>query len=262
MTSDTIDDGTHHDRIPNGAGSLSRVSNSGELASSCAALSIEDMLQQVPKGETRLFERPCADDGEERFFSVRQNFDYPGRLGWHNALDLEENPWFGSRWKPRIPVSSMPTPDVTFKRAATALIDFYSTGNDAFFLSERLVALIDRLDPGSLERRPVTIKAAKGVEVSFFMAMPNRSQSVVDTRRTDVLIKDEDYAGEWVRSVEFPAGVSFRNEDLADVSSFTDLDLNGWFWSKELIEVAKVEGIKGVRTLSARSTTGFTIDCL
>ena len=56
------------------------------------------------------------------------------------------------------PVSSVPTPDVTLKRSVKRPVDFYSTGNDAFFLSERLVALIDRLDPGSLERRPVTIR--------------------------------------------------------------------------------------------------------
>lgn len=260
MNSDTIDDGTSPDGVLNGPGSPSGISNSVELTSSCAALPIEDMVRQTPEGETRLFERPCAEDGKERFFAVWQNYHYPGRLEWHNTLEFEKNPWSGSRRKPRIPVSSMPTPDVTFNRAAKALVDFYSTGNHAFFLSERLVALIDRLDPGSLERRPVIIRASKGVEVPFFMAMPNRSRSAVDTQRTDVLIKDEDYAGEWIRSVKFPTGASFRNEELADVSSFTDLDLSGWFWSKELIEAAKAEGIKGVRTLSARSTTGFTID--
>lgn len=262
MNSDTIDESTHPDGIRDGAGSPSRVLDSGELASSSAALSIEDMLRQVRKGETRLFRRPCAEDGEERFFSVHQNFDYPGRLEWHNTLGIEDNPWFGSRWKARIPISSVPTPDVTFKRSAKALVDFYSTGSDAFFLSERLIALIERHDPGSLDCRPVSIRTSKGVAVPFFMAMPNRSLSAVDTRRTDVLVKDEDYAGEWIRSVKFPAGASFRNENLAGVSSFTDLDLSGWFWSRELIEAAKSEGIKGIRTLSARSTIRFDIDCL
>lgn len=255
-----IDDGARSHDVRNGAGSSNGVSDSAELAKSCAALSIEEMLRQVPKGETRLFERPCADGGEERFFSVHQNFDYPGRLEWHNTLGLEESPWFGSRWKPRIPVSSVPIPDVTFKRSTKALVDFYSTGSDAFFLSERLVSLIDRLDPGSLECRPVTIKVPRGGEVPFFMAMPNRSLSAVDTGRTDVLVKDENYAGEWIRSITFPAGVYFRNEVLADVSSFTDLDVNGWFWSRELIEAAKAEGIKGLRAVSVRSTTRLTVE--
>ncbi|MBJ6123725.1 hypothetical protein [Sphingomonas mollis] len=98
----------------------------------------------------------------------------------------------------------MPTPDVTFDRVAKALVDFYSTGSHAFFLSERLVALIDRLDPGSLERRPVTIGASKGVEVPFFMAMPNRNQSAVDAQLTDVLVKDEDYAGNGFDQLSFP----------------------------------------------------------
>lgn len=255
-----IDDDTRSDGVGNGAGFSSHVPAAGESAGSCAALSIEEMLAQVPRGESRLFGRPCADDGEERFFSVWQNHYYPGRLEWHNTVGMEKNPWFGSRRKARIPVSSVPTPDVTFKRSAKALVDFYSTGNHAFFLSERLVALIDRLDPGSLERRPVTIRASKGVEVPFFMAMPTRSLSAVNTRRTDVLIKDEDYAGQWIRSVKFPNGVSFRNDDLAGASSFTDVDLRRWFWSRELIEAAKAEGIKGVETVSARSTTNFAVD--
>lgn len=38
---------------------------------------------------------------------------------------------------------AVPMPDVTFKGSAKALVDFYSTGTDAFFTSERLIALID-----------------------------------------------------------------------------------------------------------------------
>lgn len=257
-----IADSARSDGVRGGVGSSNRAADPGELDKSCAALSIEEMLAQVPRGESRLFERPCADDGEERFFSVWQNYDYPGQIAWHNTVGMENNPWYGARGVPRIPVSSVPTPDVSFKLSAKKLVDFYSTGNHAFFLSERLIALIDRLDPGSLERRPVTIRASKGVEVPFFMAMPNRSLSAVDTRRTDVLVMDKDYAGEWIRSIKFPNGVSFRNQDLAGISSFTDLDLTRWFWSRELIEAAKAEGIKGLRTLSARATTNFDVDRL
>jgi len=75
MNSDMCDDGRHADGVRNGAGSSSHVSATGQPAGSCAALSIEEMLSQVPRGKDRLFERPCADDGEERFFSVWQNYD-------------------------------------------------------------------------------------------------------------------------------------------------------------------------------------------
>jgi len=94
------------------------------------------------------------------------------------------------------------------------------------------------------------------------MAMPNRNLSAVDTRRTDVLIKDENFSGSWIRSVKFPNGVSFRNEDLADVSAFTDLDLNSWFWSKELIEAARAEGINRLRTMSVVAAAQHTIERL
>ncbi|MBJ6123724.1 hypothetical protein [Sphingomonas mollis] len=77
MSSDRIDDDTFPDGVSDGAGSPSHVPNPAKLASSCAALSIEDMLRQVPEGETRLFERRSAEDGEERFYAVWQTIIIP-----------------------------------------------------------------------------------------------------------------------------------------------------------------------------------------
>lgn len=221
------------------------------------------MLSRVPLGTTELFPRRDREDGEERFLSVHQNWDCkPGRLEWHNRLSLEENPWFGSRAVARQPIFLLPAPIVTFRGPAKDIVDFYSTGTHAFFLSERLMALFDRLDPGTMDRRPITIEARNGAKVPFYMAMPDRSIEAVDTDRTSVLIKDEDFAGEWFRSVTFPDGAVFRVDGLASVQHFTDLDLSGWFWSRELIEAAQSEGIKGVRTISCANTSGFTVDRL
>lgn len=262
MNSDVTQAGGHSEAVSDRSGATRRASYPGELTETFAELSIESMLRLVPEGETRLFERLCKDNGEERFFSVHQNFNYPYRTQWHNMLSFGNNPSFKLRWVPRISVFSLPEPDVTFKGPAETLIDFYSTGNHAFFLSERLVALFDRLDPGSLERRPVIIRGREGKQFPFFMAMPSRSLSVIDPRRTDVLIQDKDYGGQWIRSVKFPNGVSFSNEDLEGVYSFTDLDLSRWFWSRELIDTARSEGIKGVEFMSARTITNLPVDLL
>lgn len=226
-------------------------------------LTIEDMLASVPEGAIKLFQRRNMEDGEERFLSVHQNWDYkPGRLEWHNRLSFEQNPWFGSRRVARRPIFSLPPAKVTFRGPAKDIVDFYSTGTDAFFLSERLIALFDRLDPGTMDRMPVTIEARTGARVPFYMAMPDRSIEAVDTARTNVLIKDEDFAGEWIRSITFPDGAVFHGDDLTNVSHFTDLDLFGWFWSRELIEAARADGIRGFRTISCATTTGFTVDRL
>jgi hypothetical protein len=262
--SDVSENGTLPDCVPNDASLPVRPRDQGELTGSTSAASIEHMLQQVAVGESRLFERPCRDHMEERFFSVWQNTaQYPqsGRMDWRNSVPLVQAPWVGSRNTARIPISAVPLPDVTYNRSTKRLVDFYATGNHAYFLSGRLVRLFDELDPGSLEYLPITIRARDG-EVPFYVAMPNRSLSAVDTSRTDVLIKDEDFAGEWLRSVKFPNGMTFRNADLTALLHFTELDAHHWYWSRELVEAAKERGIRGLRTVSVGAATERTIERL
>ena len=184
---------------------------------------------------------------------MEQNWDYePGRLTWHNQLPGEQAPWFGSRNKARIPISVLPPPDLSFEGPAIDIVDFYSTGCHAFFLSDRLVELIEKLDPGSLDHRPTSIKTIEAV-IPFRVAMPARNLAAVDTTRTNISIEDKKYATEWIRRVRFPQGIVFRNADLSEIQSLSDRDAFGWYWSRELIDLAKATGVRGVSTTSVLS---------
>lgn len=229
-----------------------------------ASLTIDDLLRQVPEGQTRLFERPIKDAVEDRFFSVHNNWNYSTRLEWHNDLPAEQAPWAGSRGVPRIPISVLPPPEVTFKGPSKRIVDFYAMGGEqAFFVSDRLVALIEELDPGSLDRRQITVKTRDGV-VDYNIVMAARLLEVVDPARTDVLIEDKNYAGQWIRSVRFPDAVVFRGEVVTDmgIHSFTDIDARGWYWSRELIDAAKAAGIKGLYTQRAGRDSIVGVDNL
>lgn len=209
-------------------------------------LTIEEMIRRVPEGEKRIFEPTRTDPVEERFFEVRQNWDYsPGRITWHNWPSGQTKPWFGTRIKPRIPVSMLAPPDVTFKGSSKDVVDFYSTGNDAFFLSPRLVELIEDVDPGSLEHVAFSIRA-KDAELPFHAVMPRRVIAAIDPQRTVVAVESEDRGGWYLMSVQFPDGIVFDNGTLQDAASFSDIDAPGWYWSKDLIELAKKRGIRGL----------------
>lgn len=224
-------------------------------------MTIGALSLQVPTGGKQWFRPTLEDSSEERFFAVSQNWDcYPGRLTWHNKPPLGEDPWYGSRFKARIPISAIPTPEVTFDGPVSDLVDFYSTSGHAFFLSERLCDLIERLDPGSLDHLPILI-TARGGAAPFRVAMPARSLEAVDVARTAVFIEDEQFADEWARFIRFPFGVTFKTAELAGIHSFSDYDALGWYWSRELIDLAKVSGIKGLEADSVRAK-GSTVDRL
>jgi hypothetical protein len=53
--------------------------------------------------------------------------------------------------------------------------------------------------------------------------------------------------------VLFPEGIVFDHDVLQGVSSFSDLDARGWFWSKDLIAEAKSQGIRGISAASPAS---------
>lgn len=225
------------------------------------ALTIEEMLTRVPPGEARLFERTLPVPEDERFLSVHQNWDTrPGRLDWRNQPLGDVVPWFGARAKPRVGLENLPAPDLLFSGPAKDVVDFYSWGVHVFFLSERLMEVIERLDPGSMEARPAVIRSRAGAQVPVFMAMPGRHIDAVDTARTNVLVSHEDLGSWFYLSVKFPDGVAFRERELAGVHHFTDRDLLKWYWSRELIEAAKAGGVRGVYTLSPSASGVREID--
>jgi hypothetical protein len=218
-----------------------------------AKLTISKMVGQVPEGGRRVFERSVKDAPEERFFRVWQNWDYkPGRLEWLNSPPIEDAPWLGTSKKKRIGVETIPTPDVQFKGPSKDVVDFYGTGNHAFFISDALFRLIDEVDPGSLDHVAFFVRARDG-DLPFHAVMPRRVIDAIDLSRTTVLVADENYHGHWSRTVSFPDGIIFDERLLHGIESVSDLQQPGWYWSKELIELAKERDIRGLYARSVAS---------
>ena len=216
-------------------------------------LTIREMIEQAPEGEGQTFERSIADPGEERYLKVAQNWNYhPERLEWLNYPSFEDAPWSGTRLKPRISVSTLARPNVRFKGPSEQVVDLYSSSSHAFFISDKLFRLIEGIDPGSLEHLGFELRAKDGV-LPFHAVMPSRVLEAIDTRRTTVRIRDEDLGGRYVRRVRFLEGIVFDNDLLQGVSSFSDLDSLGWYWSKDLIAEAKSQGVRGISTASPAS---------
>jgi hypothetical protein len=209
-------------------------------------LTIGEMIEQVPEGQAQTFERSIADPGEERYLKVSQNWDYfPERKEWLNYPSFTGAPWFGTRNKARISVSTLARPNVRFKGPSEQVVDLYSTGSHAFFISDKLFRLIEEKDPDSLEHLGFELRAKDGA-LPFHAVMPRRLLEAIDTRRTTVRIEYDNRGGQYFRKVRFPEGVVFDNDVLQGVSSFTDLDAHGWYWSKDLIAEAKSQGIRGL----------------
>lgn len=216
-------------------------------------LTIREMIEQVPEGQAQTFERSIADPGEERYLKVSQNWNYrPERLEWLNYPSSEDAPWFGTRHKPRISVSTLARPNVRFKGPSEQVVDLYSSSSDAFFISDKLFRMIEGMDPGSLEHIGFELRAKDGV-LPFHAVMPGRVLEAIDTRRTTVRIEDKKLASQYVRRVRFPGGIVFDNDVLQGVASFSDLDALGWYWSKDLIAEAKSQGIRGISAASPAS---------
>ncbi|HEX6367519.1 MAG TPA: DUF1629 domain-containing protein [Longimicrobium sp.] len=216
-------------------------------------LTIGEMIEQVPEGQAQTFERSIADPGEERYLKVSQNWDYhPERKEWLNYPSSEDAPWFGTRLKPRISLSRLARPNVRFKGPSEQVVDLYSSSSHAFFISDKLFRMIEGMDPGSLEHIGFELRAKDGV-LPFRAVMPRRHLEAIDTRRTTVRIEDKALGGQYFRKVLFPEGIVFDNDVLQGVSSFSDLDARGWFWSKDLIAEAKSQGIRGISAASPAS---------
>ena len=209
-------------------------------------LTIREMIEQVPEGQAQTFEPSIADPGEERYLKVSQNWDYfPERMEWLNYPSFTSAPWLGTRNTARISVSTLARPNVRFKGPSEQVVDLYSTGSHAFFISDKLFRLIEEMDPGSLEHIEFEFRAKDGV-LPFHAVMPSRVLEAIDTSRTTVRIEFDNLGGRYFRQVGFPEGIVFDNDVLQGVSLFTDLDAHGWYWSKDLIAEAKSQGIRGL----------------
>ena len=128
--------------------------------------SVSGLLPLVAEGETRLFEATIKGSVENNFFVISPSHEYSPRLEWTNPQDLLENPRPATRKGPGVSIFSIPAPDLRFKGLSKKLVDYYAINANSYYLSDRLVDLIERIDPGSIERRPVTVKARDG-DVAF-----------------------------------------------------------------------------------------------
>jgi hypothetical protein len=232
------------------------------MADEAVELTIGEMIRQVPEGQTRVIEPILLDKGQERYFQVWQNWNYkPDRLDWLNRPLREDTPWNGTRTTARIPVTRLPTPDVCFKGPSKDVVDFYGTGGDFFFISDALFRLINEIDPGSLEHIQFRVRA-RDAELPFHAVTTPRVLEAIGPRRTKVVIKDEDYAGTYFRTVQCPDGIVFHNDALQGVASFSDVDVGGWYWAKDLIALARARGIRGLYFQSVASSPAPEIERL
>lgn len=216
---------------------------------------IDEMCRLVPEGQRQVFEPTLTDPVEERFFQIWQNWDYyPGRLEWLNRPGFEGAPRRAMRNISGVPVSVLLPPDVIFKGPSKDVVDFYDLNKDAPFISDKLFKLIEEVDPGSLEHVEFSVRA-KDAELPFHAIMPRRSLDVIDPQRTKVVIEDEPFVDRYFRKVQFPDGIVFDNAALRDVSNFAAIDILGWYWSKDLIELAQARGVRGLYAKS-KATSG------
>ena len=212
------------------------------------------MIRQVPEGQTRVFGPASPSGGEERYFQVWQSWDYqPDRIAWSNYPSFEVAPWLGPRTSPRMSPASLPQPEVRFNGSSKDVGDFYAVGTQVHFISEALFQLIDGIHPGSLEHVEFALRA-KDSELPFRAVMPRRTLGAIDPRHTMIVLTDDVVAGKFVRRVRFGDSIIFNNEALAGVATFTDLDAPGWYWSMDLIERAKAQGIRGLYAQSLASS--------
>jgi hypothetical protein len=208
---------------------------------------ITDLLAEVPEGQSRLFKAKHPSADEDRFVEVWSNLDYEPYVSWSNRPEFGQGPWMGARVKPRIGLDTLTElPDFRFKKKLAKLVDFLECGMGAYLVSPALLAVIERLDPGSVEIMPVLIKARDG-EAPFYLVMPNRSLEAVDPDRCDIDITDRKLGDQWFRRVSFPNGAAFNSEATKDIHNFADIDaFQKWFWSRELLVAAKEAGVRGI----------------
>ena len=208
---------------------------------------ITDLLAEVPEGQSRLFKAKHPSADEDRFVEVWSNLNYEPYVSWSNRPEFGQGPWMGARGTPRAGLQTIvESPDLRFKKKIEKLVDFIQPGMGAYLISPALLAVIERIDPGSLEVMPVVIKARDG-EAPFYLVMPNRSLEAVDPDRCDIDITDRKLGDQWFRRVSFPNGSAFNSEATKDIHNFADIDaFQKWFWSRELLVAAKEAGIRGV----------------
>lgn len=223
---------------------------------------ISDLLAEVPEGQSRTFRAPVSGAKEHRYVEVSDSWSSGAPVAWNNRPPPGEGPWMGARPKPRIGLASIGEPDLSFRKNLDKLVDFYSTPGGAFIISQKLLDVIEDMDPGSLEISPAIIKAKNG-KARYYFVMPVRNLSAVDVSKTDVIVEDELYHTTWIRRVKFPNGAIFDGARLKGMHNFSDIDAyNRWFWSQDLVDAAKAACVRGLYTTRPGGLASEKVDLL
>lgn len=209
---------------------------------------VSELWSLVPDCGSELFRASVAGQKEGRFFRVEFNHDCGDLVHWEDKPVFGSGPWNGSRDTARIGLESIGSPTFSYDHQSKDLVDFYPTGSGANLISVKLCDLINQYDHDSLEVIDVNIKTSDNI-VPFKLVMPARLLETVDPELCDVWLGFESLGGEWIRKVKFPSafGAVFNSSMQSHIHNYADIDiLNGWLWSKELLEAAKKNGIRGL----------------
>lgn len=171
-------------------------------------MKLTELMQQVPQGSSKVFQPTLLSEAPPaRFFSVFQSWDYkPGRFAWKN----EEYTGLESRTLERRSIKDIAKPLTVFEGPSTDVVDFYSSSRRVVFISETLLKLFEKLDPGSLEYVEINLITDDTI-FPFYAAMPKRVLEAIDASRTKISIVDKDYGGTYFRYVDCPDWYHLRS---------------------------------------------------
>lgn len=209
--------------------------------------SIAEMLAALPPGEQRVYPPAVQPtDDHLRFFEVHHyGIGIPG-LYWADLTTLPAKPFSGNRLRPATGIDIGREYVAQLEGRAADIGDFYTTDSDVYFLSPRLVELIDSIDAGAIVHRPARV-IAEDREIDFFAVMPARVIEAVDPQGTEVTINGTVFpSGKSFAKASFESDINFRSDIPPEVHAFRDPDLYFWHWSGSLLEMAKKQGMRGI----------------
>lgn len=223
-------------------------------------MTLEEMVEQTPPGETRTYNSGQT-EGEERagFYHIRSTYLHENQnLVWLNPPPLQALPRRQTLNQPRRGVASGAPYDLEFTGDVSRLADFYNPGT-VCFVSDRLVAILKAFDPGGVDAVAAPLNAG-GQIVGFNAFMPARTLVAPDVRVSEISIAKRVVFGAPVAKVILPT--TFRlNPDIDDgIHIFADLAEPKVYWSRALVEACKASGIRGVSAQTTYARTPDTIE--
>ncbi len=225
---------------------------------------VSALLEKVdfPEDYTHIPEFP--DEIDKNYFWVIYDDECGPPMEGVHSPGFGDPTFGGNDWRKRDAVPADPNyPHImTFKefKERKNLADLYSWFGDFWLISDQLRAVIEDLDPGSLD----CVKASQDgftVDQSYWACLPKRNLEAVDTTRSHVRIEHTNYGrpgGDpvWVQTIHINDGAVFDPAVTNGAHHFWEIDLHRWFWSRELIARAYQAGVKGPRFLRAGKPTG------